>query len=179
VAVDLLAQPFAQRAELAAGELLFEVAELCTRAVPDLHRDDVSQLIRREVPEEATGPVHVLEHAVRVVRNIHAQGLFHALIPDLRQVADGDGSSQKLSFELEAQDDVKPVGHLVRVAADQPGPDGAHGADERVLVDAGQRLGEESLQLRVEPVPEPSAPPDEVLPGPALRLVDRARGSSA
>src|SRR2546430_17723411 len=44
----------------------------------------------REVAEQSDRPVHVLEHAVRVVRNVHAEVLLHARVPDLGQVGDGE-----------------------------------------------------------------------------------------
>ena len=43
----------------------------------------------------------------------------HPLVPDLRQVAELDAVVDDVLLELEAQDDVHAVGHLVRLDADQ------------------------------------------------------------
>src|SRR5215204_6420827 len=157
VPVDVLAEPFSERRELSPGELLVQVAQIFPGTVPDLNGDDVAELVRREVPEEPDRPVHVLQHTVSIVRNVDAEVVLHASVPDLGQLTHFDGSGQELLLELEPQDDVQTVRDLVRVTANQPRTDRAHGTDEGRLVDPAQRGGKDRLELRVEPAPEPRA----------------------
>src|SRR5438094_30594 len=65
--MDLLAEPLAQRAELALLQLLVEAAELVVRTLPQLHGHHRPEEVRREVADQARRPVHVLQHAVRMV----------------------------------------------------------------------------------------------------------------
>ena len=60
-----------------------------------------------------------------------------------------NGAGEELPLELEPQDDVEPVGDLVRIAPDQPGPYRAHGAHERAL-DSAERIGERACSCRVD-----------------------------
>src|SRR5262249_3148129 len=179
VSIHILREPLAHRPELPACELLLDVAEIGACPIPDLHRDDVPELVRREVADQPDRPVHVLEDAVRIVRHVDAEVLLHSRIPRRRQIANGQRPGEQLQLELEAQDDVEPIRDLVRIAAERTGPDRIHRADERLLVDGAEPVCEERLQLWVEPAPEPDAAADEVLPRPTLRLVDRARRADA
>ena len=72
--VDGLAEPLAQRAELACLELRVEVAELGDRALPELNRDDIPERVRREVAEARAGPVNVLENALDDVLRLPRRG---------------------------------------------------------------------------------------------------------
>ena len=63
--------------------------------------------------------MNVLEHASRVVGDVDAEVLVHLGVPGLRQVAQLDVAGQDVLLELEAQDDVHVVGHLVRLDADE------------------------------------------------------------
>src|SRR5205807_132891 len=80
--------------------------------------------------------------------------------------------------ELEAEDDVEPVGHLVGIAPNQTWSNRVDPVDEGGFVDCAERVSEEGLQLRIEPAPEAATATDEVLPRPALRLMDGARGAT-
>ena len=68
------------------------------------------------------------------------------------------------------------VGGLVRLDADQRGLDPVHRPVPVLQLDVAQRVGELLAQPRVEEAPEREAPADEVLPEPALRLVQPERG---
>src|SRR5207237_809510 len=98
---------------------------------------------------------------------------------DLGQVTRRNGSREEFPLELEPQDDVDPVRDLVCVAPDQAGTDGVYRLDECLFVGSAKHVGKDRLELGVEPAPEATASPDEVLPRPALGLVDRARRASA
>src|SRR3989442_5578742 len=103
VAVDVLPQPFAQRRELATRKMALEVAELGDRTLPDLHGDDVAELVGREVAEEPDRPVHVLEDPACVVRHLDTEVGLHARVPDLRQLAAPDRAGQRRWLGLERE----------------------------------------------------------------------------
>src|SRR2546421_4555493 len=84
--IEVLAQPFAQLAELALFEALVELAEVILCALPDLHRDHVAERVGREVAETTARPVHVLEYATRVVGNVDPEILVHLRVPGLGEV---------------------------------------------------------------------------------------------
>ena len=112
--------------------------------------------------------MRVLEDTVRVVRDVHTEVVAHALVPDLRKVSELDAPVDDVLLELEAQDDVHPVRHLVGLDPDQRRLDAVDACDESVELDTAQLLGIGLLQARVEEAPELWAAPDEVLPQPAL-----------
>src|SRR6266550_5741662 len=68
--VDVQAEPLAKRRELTPLDLLLEIAELLGRLLPDLHGHHGAEEIRGEVADQAGRPVHVLEHAAPVVRDL-------------------------------------------------------------------------------------------------------------
>ena len=83
-------------------------------------------------------PVRVLEDAVRVVGDVDAEVLAHPLVPDLRQVSELDAAVDDVLLELEAEDDVHAVRHLVGLDPDQRGLDAVDAGDEAVEVDAAR-----------------------------------------
>ena len=86
-------------------------------------------------------------------------------------------AGEHLPLELEAQDDVERVRDLVGVDADHARRDAVERAVELVERDARELLGERLLEPRVEEAPGREAAPDDVLPEPALRLVEARRGA--
>ena len=84
VAVDVLAQPVAQRRELAAAELRLDLGQVGAGARPQLGGDQVPERVGREVAEQPGAPVHVLQHALRVVGDLDAEQPVHALVPRAR-----------------------------------------------------------------------------------------------
>ena len=85
----------------------------------------------------------------------------------------------QLLLELEAQDDVEPVARLVGVDADERAAHAVDGAVEALERDVAERVRERLLEARVEPAPERERATDDVLPEPALRLVQRRGDSGA
>src|SRR6202011_191795 len=73
VPVHVLAKPLAERRELAALELLVEVAEVGLDALPELNGDDVAEGVRGEVAEAHVGPVDVLEDAAGEIGRIEPE----------------------------------------------------------------------------------------------------------
>src|SRR4029077_10380553 len=118
-AVYPLAQPLAERAELAALELGVEIAKLVLRTLPELDADPAPERVRGEVAEVRVCPVDVLEHAVEDPGRLDAQVVAELRVERLRQVGGSDLPREHLPLELEAEDDVQRIGDLVGVHADQ------------------------------------------------------------
>ena len=114
----------------------------------------------------------VLEHPVGVVRHLDAEVLVHARVPLLREVGERDPAREQLLLELEAEDHVEVVRDLVRLDADERGLHLVHRPVEALGVGRPEHLGERVPQHGEEPAPERPAAADEVLPEPALRLVE-------
>ena len=72
-----------------------------------------------------------------------------------------------------------PVRDLVRVDPDQARLRAVDRREETVELDAAELLGVRLLQARIEEAPERGTAADEVLPEPALRLVDAERARAA
>ena len=110
-----------------------------------------------------------------MVGDLDAEVVVHLLRPALRQVAQLDAAVDDVLLELEAQDDVHPVRDLVGADADERRLHAVDRGVEALELDAAELFGEDLLQARVEEAPERHAAPDEVLPEPALRLVQAER----
>ena len=175
VGVHVHAEPLPERGELAALDLLLEIRHGLERLLPDLHRHHGAEEVRREVAEQAGAPVHILQNAVPVVGHVDAEILVHLFRPALRQVTQLDAAVDDVLLELEAEDDVHAVRHLVRLDADQRRFRLVDSRQEAFELDALERRRERRLDARVEEAPERKAAADEVLPEPALRLVHAER----
>ena len=176
--VDVLAEPLAERGELAAADLLVDVGDVLRDPLPELRRGDVAERVRREVADRAAGPVRVLERAVRDVRHLDAEVLHHLRVPGLGNVGSGELAGGHVLLELEAEDDVEVVRGLVRLDADERRLHAVDGAVEALCVGAVHLRRERVLHEREVVLPERPAAPDEVLPHAALRLVERERRPS-
>src|SRR5438876_10844619 len=162
--MNVLAEPVAQRRELAPLDLLLEVGAVVEELLPDLYRHDRPEQIRREVADLTRRPMRVLQDTLRVVRHVDAEVLVHLVVPHARQVANLDAAVDDLLLELEAQDHMHAVRDLVRPDPDQRRLDAVDAGDEVVEVDAPELIGESRLRARVEEPPERAAATDEVLP---------------
>src|SRR5947209_7280388 len=171
-AMDVLAEPLAQLAELARLELRVEVSELRGRALPELDRDDVPERVRREVAKARARPVDVLEDALDDVFRLDAEVLLELGVERLRQLGGRDRPREHLPLELEAEDDVERVRHLVGLDARRARRDLVERAVELLERDAGKPRRERLLQARIEVPPRRETAPDDVLPQPALRFVE-------
>src|SRR5439155_24169217 len=96
----------------------------------------------------------------------------HLLAPDPWQISERDASVDDVLLELEAQDDVHAVGHLVGLDPDQRRLHTVDSSQKDVQLQRVQLIRERLLATLVEETPELAAPSDEVLPEPALRFVD-------
>ena len=117
--VDGLAEPRVQLGEVPALDLLVDRGDLRAEPIPDLDREHGPEEVRREVPEPAARPVRILQDAVCVVRDRDAHELLEARVPGVGQVLHREATGDELLLELEAEDDVEPVAHLVGVDADE------------------------------------------------------------
>ena len=104
-------------AELAALELLVQVAEVGLRPFPELHRDDVPERIGREVAHRHVRPVDVLQHADDDVRRLQPEVLAHLRVERLGKILERELAGEHRALELEAKNDVQAVRHLVGVHA--------------------------------------------------------------
>ena len=170
-----LAQPLAQRAELAVLELLVEVAEVGLRALPELDRDDVAERIGGEVAHRHVRPVDVLQHADHDVGRLQPEVFAHLGVERLGKILERELAGEHRALELEAENDVQAVRHLVRVDAAIRRLHLVQRAMERLERDVAELPRERVLQLRIEVAPRRDAAADEVLPHAALRLVERGR----
>src|SRR5579862_78333 len=178
VPVQVVAQPVAKRREVALLEGVGEIRQVGADALPELGRDEVAERVRREVTEVSARPMRVLEHSVSVVRNLDPQVIPHTAVPLLGKLLEGERAGQELLLELEAEDDVQVVRRLVRLDADQGRPDGVDLAIPPFDVVAREHLRVRLLKPREEVAPERERAPDQVLPHPALRLVDAERDTA-
>ena len=170
--MDVLAQPLAQRREIARRDAVVERGDVRVGPLPQLAGDQVAERVGREVADQPGRPVHVLEHALGVVGHVEPEVLLQPGVPGLGQIGDLEPVLDQLLLELEAQHDVQPVGHLVGLDPDERALDPVHRAVEGVGVDAGAEV---LPHQRREHAAEGAAAPDHVLPQAALRLVQAER----
>lgn len=60
LAMDAVTQPTEERCEIALGERLIEVAQLCSRPLEQLGRDQIAEGIGWEITDQPAGPMSVL-----------------------------------------------------------------------------------------------------------------------
>src|SRR4029079_17036140 len=92
VPVEVLAEPLVDLAERPLLYALVGVRQVAHEPLPDLRREDAAELVRREVPEHAAGPVDVLQAADPVVRRADADELLPPRVPGGRDVGGGEGA---------------------------------------------------------------------------------------
>src|SRR5437588_398865 len=80
-AVDLLVEPALEPAELAAAEVVVEVAQVLPRLLHELRRVEVAERVGREVAQAAHAPVDVLQAAFRVAGRRQVEELPELLVP--------------------------------------------------------------------------------------------------
>src|SRR4051794_20186731 len=175
VTVNPVAQPLADGGQVALLNALAEIAEVAAGSVPELPRDDVPEAVSGEVAERSARPVHVLQDTVGVVRDFEAQILAVTRVPGLRQVGELQPSLEQLELQLESDQDVEVVGHLVRLDPDQRALDAVCPAIELLRVGLVEVVREPLLERRQQPLEIGPAASHPVLPEPALRLMEPER----
>ena len=117
----------------------------------------------------------VLEDPERVVGGHDAQVLLHLVVPDPREVLDGDRAVEEALLDLEAHANVERVGELVGVHADQAvDKDLVHEVVE-VGVGAVGSLRQVLAEDRAAVSPERLGLANHALPEQGLTLVDAHR----
>ena len=173
--VNVVAQPGVEIREVALLHALLDVRDRLGRLLPDLHREDAPEQVRREVAEVAGRPVAVLEDSLTVVGHLQPEELLEARIPGLGEVGDREPAGDELALELEAEDHVQPVARLVGVDADERAVRAVHGPVERFEPGRSRTSPGTPPAAAGRTTPERERAPDDVLPQAALRLVQRGR----
>ena len=88
--MDFFVEPSFERPECALRDLRLEVGQVLVGLMKKLGRVQVAQRVGREIPQQAAGPVRVLEHAMGIVGRTDAQVLLHPLVPRRRQLRHGN-----------------------------------------------------------------------------------------
>mmetsp|Transcript_8164 Transcript_8164/g.19887 ORF Transcript_8164/g.19887 Transcript_8164/m.19887 type:complete len:341 (-) Transcript_8164:592-1614(-) len=162
--MNFLVEPLLEGRKLAFPDVCLQRWHLLLGLIEELSSHHGAQRVRREVPERAPGPVDVLQHALLVRSRHYPEVLLHPRVPHGREVVDGDLAREEVPLDLEPQDHVQRVRHLVGVDADERGLHHVHrvvhvlrraafGVRE-VLVDDGSGPLPEGQRLPHHPLPE-------------------------
>src|SRR5438046_4602511 len=81
VPMYVLAQPLAQRCELSPRERFLQRTDRALRRGEQLRRVHVAERIRREVSDQALGPMDVLQAPLAIVPRTHAEVSLVQLVP--------------------------------------------------------------------------------------------------
>ena len=111
-------EPVDAGAVLTALEIVVH-SDLFPHAVIELRRKGTAQRIGGEVTEAAVGPVHILQDAFAVGRNLNAEILPVQIIPGFLQLFKRNTSAEESLFELVADQDVDRIGELIGSGADE------------------------------------------------------------
>ena len=96
-------------------------------------------------------------------------------VPRRREIGGGQLARQQGALQLEADEDVQVVRHLVGLHADERRLDGVDGEMKRVDLHPAERFAKDLPGTREEVTPEPATAADGVLPQPRLRFVQPQR----
>ncbi len=108
--------------------------------------------------------MHVLQTAIAVIGRRDCEIALVARAPRLRQIFHRKLALEQFELEIEPQDDVEIVGHLVGVGADERARDLVDGAIEGLTRNLSQLLRKLLLQFRIILLPEIPAAPDQIFP---------------
>jgi hypothetical protein len=145
MAVHVLGQPAPEARQLARGELLVEVRQGARRRPPQLRRSHVADGVGREVAELPPRPVDVLQHPACVVGHRYPSSSRVFASQAAGQVGHRERPLHERDLELEAQDDVQGVRHLVGVDADERRLHDVDRPQEVAVVQVAERSGAEQL----------------------------------
>ena len=145
VTVDAVAKPGEELGEVAPDECLVQASQISAGLSKELSRVKVAQRVGREIAEEPGAPVDVLEAALGVVTGANPQGLAILLVPGRGQIMDRQVAGEHRLFQVEADDDVQVVSHLVGLNPDQAGLDVVDGGQELVERDVMEGLRKDAL----------------------------------
>ena len=114
----------------------------------------------------------LLQHAFDHPCRLDTEVLAELRVERFRQVGRSDLAREHLALELEAQDDMERVRHLVGIDAGHGRRDPVERTMEILQPHVSEPLRKRLLESREEEAPRREAAPDDVLPQPALRLVE-------
>lgn len=119
VSVDLGTEPTEEAAVIATDECGGEVAEFLVGCREELSSVEIAECVGREIADQAGTPVYVLKAAFGVVGRHDTEIGPIFLSPRSRQIGHGQIATKESVFELESDQDVEVVRHLVGLHADQ------------------------------------------------------------
>src|SRR5262249_787423 len=175
--VHVLTEPAEQRRELACLQLTIQPRHiLAPRRRYQLSAYQVAQRVP-DNPAQGAGPVDVLQGALSIRGWLQREVLADPRGPGFWYVRHGQTPVQQVVLDLEPQQYVQVVSHLVGVDADIGRPHSVTGAPECLCIHILERFRESPSQPRVEPLVEGAAPTHHILPEARLGLVHPRRGS--
>ena len=176
--VDLFTEPAGDAGQVALGNVSINVTQILLHLGNDLCTVGTAQRIGGEVADHAACPVAVLEAAVLVVGDIHAQIFLVHAVPLGGNVRHRQGAVDEALLDLVADHHVDAIREFVALSSDQGGLGLVDRTVEHPGIDVCQLLREQLLQLGEHQLHEGTAAADEVLVKTALALVD-GHGSAA
>src|SRR5918997_1171527 len=87
-----------RRAQGRSRAAVLDGRQVGAQSLPDLGRHQVADGVGGEVPEQADGPVDVLQDAFQRVADLDAQQPVHPLVPGLRQRVDAEAALDETRF---------------------------------------------------------------------------------
>ena len=177
VLVHLFPQPAGDSGEIPVGHAAVYI-EFLLHVMEHLGTVGIAQSVRREVAEGTARPVAVLQAALAVIGNLHAQILLVQLCPRGRDLLCRQGARNELLLDLVPHHNVQAVGQLIGLGADEAGLHLVHSAVELLRSHISQLCGEEFLHLGIDGPDKGAGTADEVLVEAGLALV-HAHGHTA
>jgi len=113
VAVDMLAEPCLDVAEIRVFQSLAQVAEIVLHAHEHLCAVCASERIGGEISEASARPVRILQTAPGVVGNVNAEIFLVKAVPFGGKIGDGKRAGDQLLFDPVANNEGRTVGKLV------------------------------------------------------------------
>ena len=144
----------------------------------ELRAVGASKGVGGEVADGASGPVAVLQHAVFVVRNVHAKVFLVELVPFRRKILNCKLAGHNALLQLVAHHYVQAVCDFIGLRADKRGLGLVHGLVEFLRRASFHLFREQFAELGENESAERSAAPQDVLVETALALVN-AHGHAA
>ena len=117
--MNLLSEPTLQHHQLSCCNFILQMRDLQFGLFIELNGVEISERVRREITEGAERPVHVLQHAFRIVGGDDAQVFLHFLVPDPRQVFRARPAFNEILLDFEPEHDVEIVGELIGLDSNQ------------------------------------------------------------
>ena len=135
-------------AHVEALELLVKIAEVGLCALPQLHGDDVAERVRRgKYPIVMSDQWTSCDTADHDVGRLEPEVLAHLRVERLGEILEREVAGEHRALELEAEDDVQAVRHLVSVDAAVRRLHLVQRTMERLERDVAERCRERVLQL--------------------------------